>query len=106
MLLDERNSVAQQNSQLWRVIEKQKLNLASATKDLERIRAERERYRRLFEETTTASGSGSERERRPPQGRPSNRNVSGMRAVSQTRAPIFRHQSDDVGESPVVFDRA
>ncbi|KAF8605862.1 RhoGAP-domain-containing protein [Ceratobasidium sp. AG-I] len=95
MLLDERNSAAQQNAQLWRVIEKQKSNLASATKDLERIRAERERYRRLFEETTTASGSGSELERRPPQGRPSNRAVSGVRAVSHSRAPIFRHQSDD-----------
>lgn len=106
MLLEERNTVAQQNAQLWRVIEKQKSSLASATKDLERIRAERERYRRLFEETTTASGSGSELERRPHQARASSRVISGARTVSGTRAPMSRHQSDDAGESPVLFDRA
>ncbi|CAE6482088.1 unnamed protein product [Rhizoctonia solani] len=78
-LLEERNAVVQQNSQLWRIIEKQKASLATATKDLERIRAEREKYRRLFDE---ASGSGSD------QGR--------TRAVSKSRAPIARHQSDDV----------
>ncbi|CUA70661.1 Rho GTPase-activating protein 21-B [Rhizoctonia solani] len=78
-LLEERNSVVQQNSQLWRIIEKQKATLATATKDLERIRAEREKYRRLFDE---ASGSGSD------QGR--------SRVVSKSRAPMARHQSDDV----------
>ncbi|CAE6418033.1 unnamed protein product [Rhizoctonia solani] len=77
-LLDERNAVVQQNTQLWRIIEKQKASLAAAAKDLERIRAEREKYRRLFEET---SGSGSE-------GR--------SRTVSKNRAPMARHQSDDV----------
>ncbi|KAG9128133.1 hypothetical protein FRC07_004475 [Ceratobasidium sp. 392] len=96
MLLDERNNVVQQNAQLWRIIEKQKASLASASKDLERIRAERERYRRLFEETTTASGSGSERERRPGgSSRSSNRVHPAVRAVSQTRTPMSRHQSDD-----------
>ncbi|CAE7224642.1 unnamed protein product [Rhizoctonia solani] len=78
-LLEERNAVVQQNSQLWRIIEKQKAGLATATKDLERIRAEREKYRRLFDE---ASGSGSD------QGR--------SRVVSKSRAPMARHQSDDV----------
>ncbi|CAE6514054.1 unnamed protein product [Rhizoctonia solani] len=78
-LLEERNSVVQQNSQLWRIIEKQKASLATATKDLERIRAEREKYRRLFDE---ASGSGSD------QGR--------SRVASKSRAPMARHQSDDV----------
>ncbi|QRW02916.1 Rho GTPase-activating protein 21-B [Ceratobasidium sp. AG-Ba] len=87
-LLEERNNVVQQNAQLWRVIEKHKLSLATASKDLERIRGERERYRRLLEETA-ASGSGSERERRP-------RAHPGMRAVSQSRVPMSRHQSDDV----------
>lgn len=77
-LLEERNSVVQQNSQLWRIIEKQKASLATATKDLERIRAEREKYRRLFDE---ASGSGSD------QGR-----------SRKSRAPMARHQSDDVGQ--------
>ncbi|CAE6458876.1 unnamed protein product [Rhizoctonia solani] len=77
-LLDERNAVVQQNTQLWRIIEKQKASLASAAKDLERIRAEREKYRRLFEET---SGSGSE-------GR--------SRTGSKNRLPMARHQSDDV----------
>lgn len=94
-LLEERNSVCQQNTQLWRIIEKQKSNLASATKDLERIRAERERYRRLFEETTTASGSGSELDRRSGQ-RSLGRGPPTARAVSQSRVPMSRHQSDDV----------
>ncbi|KAG8741476.1 hypothetical protein FRC10_002844 [Ceratobasidium sp. 414] len=93
LLLEERNNVVQQNAQLWRIIEKQKASLASASKDLERIRAERERYRRLFEEVTTASGSGSERERRPP----GSRVHPSVRAVSQTRATVSRHQSDDAG---------
>ncbi|KAG8684297.1 hypothetical protein FRC09_015479, partial [Ceratobasidium sp. 395] len=93
-LLDERNNVVQQNAQLWRIIEKQKASLATASKDLERIRAERERYRRLFEETT-ASGSGSERERRPTGSRSSTRVHPAVRAVSQTRTPMSRHQSDD-----------
>ncbi|CAE6435626.1 unnamed protein product [Rhizoctonia solani] len=78
-LLDERNAVVQQNTQLWRIIEKQKVGLATATKDLDRIRAEREKYRRLFDE---ASGSGSD------QGR--------SRTASKSRAPMPRHQSDDV----------
>ncbi|KAG9083902.1 hypothetical protein FS749_005646 [Ceratobasidium sp. UAMH 11750] len=90
-LLEERNNVVQQNAQLWRIIEKQKASLASASKDLERIRAERERYRRLFEEMTTASGSGSERERRPA----GSRVHPTIRTVSQTRAPVSRQQSDD-----------
>ncbi|ELU43463.1 hypothetical protein AG1IA_02519 [Rhizoctonia solani AG-1 IA] len=77
-LLDERNAVVQQNTQLWRIIEKQKASLAAATKDLDRIRAEREKYRRLFEET---SGSGSE-------GR--------SKTMSKSRGPMARHQSDDV----------
>ncbi|KAG8694775.1 hypothetical protein FRC08_008272 [Ceratobasidium sp. 394] len=94
-LLEERNNVVQQNAQLWRIIEKQKASLASASKDLERIRAERERYRRLFEEMTTASGSGSERERRPA----GSRVHPTIRTVSQTRAPVSRQQSDDGGES-------
>jgi RalA-binding protein 1 len=86
-LLDERNAVVQQNTQLWRIIEKQKASLASAAKDLERIRAEREKYRRLFEET---SGSGSE-------GR--------SRTGSKNRLPMARHQSDDVGECCLAYFR-
>jgi hypothetical protein len=100
ILLEERNSVVQQNTQLWRIIEKQKLSLAAATKDLERIRAEREKYRGLFEETAAASGSGSELERRP--GRSPSKIGPTVRAVSQGRVPMPRHQSDDAGEYSYV----
>ncbi|KAG8724902.1 hypothetical protein FRC09_012314 [Ceratobasidium sp. 395] len=102
-LLEERNNLVQQNAQLWRIVEKQKASLATASKDLERIRAERERYRRLFEETT-ASGSGSERERRPTGSRSSTRVHPAVRVISQTHTLMSRHQSDNVaiGGLPTV----
>lgn len=49
-LLKEKNSAANQNNQLWRLVEKQRALLLGLNKDLERISKERDKYKRRVKE--------------------------------------------------------
>jgi len=49
-LLKEKNHAASQNSQLWRLVEKQRALLLGLNKDLERITKDRDRYKKKLKE--------------------------------------------------------
>lgn len=49
-LLKEKNHAANQNNQLWKLVEKQRALLLGLNKDLERITKERDRYRKKLKE--------------------------------------------------------
>lgn len=53
-VLNERNLLSTQNSQLWKLVEKQRNVHATATKELERVRAERDRAHAMLREDTGA----------------------------------------------------
>lgn len=53
-LLKEKNSQAQQNAQLWRLVDKQRAMILGLNKDLERSLKEKEKYRKKLKEVMTS----------------------------------------------------
>jgi RalA-binding protein 1 len=53
-LLKEKNSQSQQNSQLWRLVDKQRAMILGLNKDLERALKEKEKYRKKLKEVMAA----------------------------------------------------
>lgn len=53
-LLKEKNSQSQQNSQLWRLVDKQRAMILGLNKDLERALKEKEKYRTKLKEVMTS----------------------------------------------------
>ncbi|ETW78943.1 hypothetical protein HETIRDRAFT_155979 [Heterobasidion irregulare TC 32-1] len=106
--LSERNNLSSQNAQLWKLIEKQRIAFAHTSKDIERLRAERDVYKgklhALGENTDAVLKSSKEREKALR----GSSSASGLRAgdksssatdqsPSHPRANVVRHQSDDSG---------
>lgn len=95
--LSERNQLSSQNSQLWKLIEKQRSGYNQMLKELERVRAERDSLR-------SRVNSGSQTREKVLKPSVSN---SAMSASSGANGPVVadvkplavRHHSDDVGES-------
>ncbi|KAI9727833.1 MAG: hypothetical protein M1834_007879 [Cirrosporium novae-zelandiae] len=56
-LLKEKQHAAHQNTQLWRLVEKQRTLILGLNKDLERTVAQKERYRKKLKEVTGGQGS-------------------------------------------------
>jgi RalA-binding protein 1 len=109
-LLKEKQSQAAQNTQLWRLVDKQRAMILGLNKDLERALKDKERYRKKLKETIAqipgASGlestSGSIREKssvpsKPSQGQPTI-NVEAL-VVGGLRDHNDNH--DDVSSSPI-----
>jgi RalA-binding protein 1 len=102
----DRNVLSGQNTQLWKLIEKQRAGYNQILKELERIRAERDSYKnRLVALNALPNGSSkrqkttSERGSRPSLDATSSHASSSSTTTtpnSQVRPP-FRQKSDDTG---------
>lgn len=57
-LLKEKNSQAQQNSQLWRLVDKQRAMILGLNKDLERALKDKEKYRKKLKDVMALPGFG------------------------------------------------
>ncbi|KAJ3571141.1 hypothetical protein NP233_g3950 [Leucocoprinus birnbaumii] len=85
--VNERNILSAQNTQLWKLIEKQRSGYNQILKELERVRAERDSYRKQV-----AALGGAVDKRPKPSTRPS---VDAPDANSNPRLQVSRHHSDD-----------
>lgn len=100
-VLSERNMLSSQNAQLWKLIEKQRAVHGNAIKELERVRAERDRALARIDPERT--------QKKVPAHRSSSSSTAGLSAgvrLTDTpspaserqnghRYPMIRHQSDD-----------
>lgn len=100
-VLAERNMLSSQNTQLWKLIEKQRAVHGNAMKELERVRAERDRalvkldperaYRRIPTHRSSSSSATG-----PSAGtRLADSPSPGPERQNGHRYPMVRHQSDD-----------
>ena len=97
-VLSERNMLSSQNTQLWKLIEKQRAVHGNAIKELERVRAERDRalaklepertYRKSTIRSSAMAGPG-------PSTRLSDSPSPAQERQEGHRFPMIRHQSDD-----------
>jgi RalA-binding protein 1 len=101
--LFERNQLSSQNSQLWKLIEKQRSGYNQMLKELERVRAERDSLRGRVSST----GGGGQTREKVLKGSVSSSamssigsgNTNGAAATSAEIKPLtVRHHSDDSGE--------
>lgn len=83
-LLKEKNSQAQQNSQLWRLVDKQRAMILGLNKDLERALKDKEKYRKKMKEVMALPGFGKT---------PGNGNAAGATHAGD-RDPRRRQGSD------------
>ena len=100
--LSERNQLSSQNSQLWKLIEKQRSGYNQMLKELERVRAERDSLR-------SRVGGPSKAREKTLKGSVSNSAMSGSSSsvastaassgTTETRPPPARHHSDNIGKS-------
>ena len=97
--LSERNIFSTQNTQLWKLIEKQRTAYNQVLKELERMRAERDAYKACLQ----AAGLSAElaKKDKPKSLRPSASNAtmatSSENRTLDPRAPMVRHFSDTSG---------
>lgn len=99
-LLKEKSSQAQQNSQLWRLVDKQRAMILGLNKDLEQALKDKEKYRKKMKEVMALPGFGKA---------PANGNAAGAahpgprrRLASDGDAIRTRSMDDTAPESPIV----
>ncbi|KAF5022743.1 hypothetical protein F66182_5206 [Fusarium sp. NRRL 66182] len=105
-LLKEKHSQSQQNSQLWRLVDKQRAMILGLNKDLERALKDKERYRKKLKEVMTfpaISTSSEDNGKTPVQpSKPSLPRVDIERTKEQTMTPDSPTlESDSPKNSPV-----
>lgn len=107
-ILNERNTFASQNSQLWNLMRKQRSHYAHMTKDVERLRSERDALKQRLKEYERAGRDQPERRLRPSHSS-SQMNASASndphnhdrveqqssRPHPDPRAGVARHKSDE-----------
>ncbi|KAF9523051.1 hypothetical protein CPB83DRAFT_863513 [Crepidotus variabilis] len=109
--VNDRNILSAQNSQLWKLIEKQRAGYNQILKELERIRGERDGYKSKLAAVAglpNGSSSGerrqkttSERGSRPSLDLPSaTSSPASAHPSSHSRGPLPRHNSDDTASTP------
>lgn len=100
--LNERNQLSSQNSQLWKLIEKQRSGYNQMLKELERVRAERDALRGKANGTSSSSkekalknsvSSSAMSGSTGPNGSSSNHTT-----LHDAKPIVARHHSDDIGE--------
>jgi RalA-binding protein 1 len=103
--VNDRNVLSAQNTQLWKLIEKQRSGYNQILKELERIRGERDGYKhKLIALGAIPNGSDrrqkttSERGSRPSIDIPSDSSVSSLPSSSHNRSPLPRHSANDSGQ--------
>jgi len=108
--LFERNQLSSQNSQLWKLIEKQRSGYNQMLKELERVRTERDSLR-----TRVGSGGGGKGREKTLKGSVSSSAMSGSSSslastgtngAAEAKPPTARHNSDDIGKfsRPIVLE--
>lgn len=117
--VSERNTFATHNAQLWRLVEKQRAVQATLTKDVDRLRGERDCYReelrdkgvnvdallRARKEKERREGkdslksAASHAHLRGERGEGGNSGTNGH-GLLEPRANLLRANSDDIGKSP------
>ena len=106
-VISERNVLSSQNSQLWKLVEKQRSGYSQILKELERVRSERDTFKarltslgenpdHILKKQKASKGSHSGNALRP------SLSHSGLRSDGQPKAksehpgqPMARHQSED-----------
>lgn len=101
--VSDRNILSAQNSQLWKLIEKQRAGYNQILKELERIRGERDNYKAKVT-ALSSNGSSAERRKKTTGERGSRPSLDLPLATSTTpsshppsRGSLPRHNSDDPG---------
>lgn len=103
--VNDRNVLSAQNTQLWKLIEKQRTGYNQIMKELERIRNERDTYKAKL--SMLNGGNTPFLERRQKSGdrttklslaEPPTSQHSNISTLSQARQPLGRHNSDDTGK--------
>ncbi|KAI9053261.1 hypothetical protein LZ554_002228 [Drepanopeziza brunnea f. sp. 'monogermtubi'] len=107
-LLKEKASQTSQNSQLWRLVDKQRAMILGLNKDLERALRDKERYRKKLKESLapisnpspvdSTQGSGSEADSIASDTRPAEVEAGDVEAVVSAR---LRDQEQDQPPSPI-----
>ena len=93
-LLKEKHSAASQNSQLWRLVDKQRTLILGLNKDLERSMKEKEKYKQRFKDLQSAAPRVPKPDapiRQPPAtdaGRPAQGDSDSQTQSDQTEKPI------------------
>ncbi|KAK7714076.1 Rho GTPase activating protein [Diaporthe eres] len=95
-LLKEKNSQTQQNSQLWRLVDKQRAMILGLNKDLERALKDKEKYRKKLKEVMTLQTIPSVSSTSAGQGRES------AASLSHPDDDSAKKSSSDVPASPSV----
>ncbi|KAJ3485485.1 hypothetical protein NLJ89_g11896 [Agrocybe chaxingu] len=102
--ISERNVLSSQNTQLWKLIEKQRAGYNQILKELERIRGERDSYKsKLSALNAVPNGSSSKQQKSSTErtSRPSLDTVTSQTSsTSQSRQTYTRHNSDDSSATP------
>jgi hypothetical protein len=102
--LAERNLLAAQNAQLWKLIEKQRSGYAGMVKDLDRIRAERDAYKHRLHAVGQSTDGLVRRERERQKALkasasgsvlPAPNAAGGRESPVDPRAAMVRHRSED-----------
>lgn len=91
--VNERNVLSAQNTQLWKLIEKQRSGYNQILKELDRIRAERDSYRAKV----IAFGGSVEKKSHKGTDRATRPNADASDASPNPRHQVSRHHSDDNG---------
>lgn len=110
-LLKEKNSQTQQNSQLWRLVDKQRAMILGLNKDLERALKDKEKYRKKLKEVMTLQTIPSVSSASAVQGRESAASVahadddsakkaSDVPASPSVESENMRHSPIDVSMAP------
>ncbi|KDR67937.1 hypothetical protein GALMADRAFT_257428 [Galerina marginata CBS 339.88] len=111
-VVSDRNVLSAQNTQLWKLIEKQRTGYNQILKELERIRGERDSYKSRLAAIngTVANGAlekrhktTSERGSRPSLDTIASYTSNSSVATTYTRQPAIRHHSDE-NHTPKAFN--
>lgn len=113
-LISERNVLSSQNSQLWKLVEKQRSGYSQILKELERVRSERDTFKarlislgenpdQILKKQKASKGGNSGNSLK------SSSSHSGLRSDGQSKTPtpedprqaMTRHQSEDSGTDSI-----
>jgi RalA-binding protein 1 len=100
-VVTDRNVLSGQNTQLWKLIEKQRTGYNQILKELERIRSERDSYKAKLGALNGVPNGVADKRQRERGSRPSLDTLSSVTSInqptSQNRGSNPRHNSDDIG---------
>jgi RalA-binding protein 1 len=109
-VISERNTLSSQNSQLWKLVEKQRSGYSQILKELERVRSERDTFKarltslgenpdQILKKQKASKGSSTGNKLKPSSSHSGLRSDDGSKMTNpeDPRQAVTRHQSDDSG---------